>query len=111
MAHWVGLAGWLRRVLPTSWVAPPLELAAGVLELVAPPLERLHWVPPLEAPPGVAVSADNTDVRFLAAGVEQLQLGHLWKLMVLGVGNGTAGAVEAGSVEEATVNRGSLTQL
>ena len=90
---------------------PLLELAAGVLALLYPPLERLQWVPPLEASLGVAVSADEEDVGVLTVGVDQLQLGRLWKLWLLGVGNSVAGAVEAGSMEEPTVKQVSLAQL
>ena len=78
---------------------------------VAPPLERLHWVSPLEAPLGVAVSEDEEEVGILATGVDQLQLCRPWKLWLLGVGNSTAGAMEAGSLEDPTVNRGSLAHL
>ena len=90
---------------------PPLEPAAGVLELVYPPLKRLHWVSPLEAPLGVLVSAYKEEVGVLAAGVDQLQLGCPWQLWLLGVGNVMAGAVEAGLLEESTVNWGYLEQL
>ena len=111
MLHWVGLACWLRRVLPTSWVDPPLELAVVVLALVAPPFERIHWVPPLEAPLGVAVSADEEELGVLVTGLDHLQLICLWKLWLLGAENGVAGGVEAGSLEEPTVKRGYLAQL
>ena len=68
--HWVGLAYWLWRFFPASWVAPPLELAEVVMALVAPPLKRLHWVPLLEASLGVAVSANKEEVGVLTAGVD-----------------------------------------
>ena len=86
MAHWVGLACWLRKFLTTSWVVSPLELAEGVLALVDPTLERLHWVLPLEGSLGVEISADRKVVGVLA-------------VRLLGVGNGAVGAVEAGSLE------------
>ena len=88
-----------------------MELAAAVLVLVDPPLEWLHWVPHLEAPFGVVISADKDEVGFLAVGVDHLQLGRLWQLWLLGVGNGAAGVVEAGSLEEPTVKQGYLAQL
>ena len=77
---------------------PLSELASGVLALVAPPLDRLHWVPPLEESLGGAVSADEDEVGFMA-------------MRLLGVGNGTAGAVEDGLPEDPTLKRGSLAQL
>ena len=70
----------------------------GVLSLLNLPLDQLHWVPPLEASLGVAVSLDEEEVGFLA-------------LRFLGVGDGMAGAVETGSLEELTVKRGYLAHL
>ena len=49
---------------------------------------------------------DEDDVGVLVAVMDQLQLGRLWKLWLLGVWNGAAGAVEAGSLEERTVKQG-----
>ena len=95
LAHWVGLACWLRRVLPTSWVVTPLVLASEVSSLVAPPLERLHLVPPFEGLLVVAFSADKEEVVVLA-------------VRLLCVGNSAVGAVGSGSVEELTVNPVSL---
>ena len=54
---------------------------------------------------------DEDDVGVLVAVMDQLQLGRLWKLWLLGVGNSVAGAVEAGSMEEPTVKQVSLAQL
>ena len=70
-------------------MVPPLGLASGVLALVAPPLERLKWVPTLEGLLGVAVSADKEEVGVLAV-----------RLL----------CVEAGSLEELTVDWGYLAQ-
>ena len=82
-----------------------MDLVAGVLVIVAPPLERLHWISPLDSPHRVAVYADKEDVGILEAGVDKLQLCLPWQLWLLGVGNGLAGDVEAGLLEEPTVNR------
>ena len=68
-----------------------------MLALVTPPLERLHWVPPLEEMLGVAVSVDKEEIGVLV-------------VRLLCVGNGVVWAVESGSLEELTVNRGSLEQ-
>ena len=78
-------------------MVPPLGLVSGVSALADPPLERLHWDPPLEELLGVAVSADKEEVGVLA-------------VRLLFVSNGAVGAVEDGSLEELTVNRGSLAQ-
>ena len=78
-------------------MAPPLELAVGVLAMVAPPLERLHWVPTLEASLVIVFSVEKEEVGVLD-----------WLLVV---GKSAAGAVEAGSLEELTVKRGYLVQL
>ena len=78
-------------------MVPPLGLALGVSALVDPPLERLHWVPLLEGLLGVSVSVDKEEVGILA-------------VRLLCVGNGAVGAVEAGSLEELTMNWGSVAQ-